>query len=353
MFGPSLLKTLMPLDNGAYVPALRWRQAEYQALLRLNDSVKDRIVPLITIPPIEFDFETGTLKKTVHEHVHPFVARYEKKWGWRPAWVALDESIAAGRMEGGVHVFDYVLDGLRNLGGLAIPALRLSAHPDAKAAAARAVAFDGHGLGVIVQLEDLMHADAWSRVLGLAGEVGGRPDETDFVIDMGGPNYEPYEVFSNALVRALLGLGDLGLFRNLVLIGTAIPESMTSVAKGSDEIPRHDWLFYGVLSSKLPPDMRRPVYGDHTIVHPGFTAAIDMRLVRPAGKLVYTKSKAWGTRKGGAFQADPGQMHGHCSSIVTDPQFEFRGVGSPTATTTSPVARLGRKGRALKRAGRK
>ena len=32
MFGPSLLKTLMPLANGSYVPALRWRQAEYQAL---------------------------------------------------------------------------------------------------------------------------------------------------------------------------------------------------------------------------------------------------------------------------------------------------------------------------------
>ena len=74
MFGRSLLQTLMPLGSGAYVPSLRWRQAEYQALLRLDESIKDRIVPLITIPPIEFDFEAGIPKKTMHEHVHPFVA---------------------------------------------------------------------------------------------------------------------------------------------------------------------------------------------------------------------------------------------------------------------------------------
>ena len=112
MFGRSLLQTLMPLGSGIYVPSLRWRQAEYRALLRLDESIKDRIVPLITIPPIDFDFEAGIPKKTVHEHVYPFVARYEKNWGCRPAWVALDQSIEAGSMNGGVHVFDYVLDGL-------------------------------------------------------------------------------------------------------------------------------------------------------------------------------------------------------------------------------------------------
>ena len=73
MFGHSLLQTLMPLGSGAYVPSLRWRQAEYQALLRLDESIKDRIVPLITTPPIEFDFEAGIPEKTMHEHVHPFI----------------------------------------------------------------------------------------------------------------------------------------------------------------------------------------------------------------------------------------------------------------------------------------
>ena len=88
MLGASFLESLMPLSDGAYVPALRWRQAEYQALFRLKEPVKRRVVPLLTIPPVEFDFEVGELKKTVHEHVQPFVPRYLKKWGCRPAWVS-------------------------------------------------------------------------------------------------------------------------------------------------------------------------------------------------------------------------------------------------------------------------
>ena len=243
MSGRSLLKTLMPLDNGGYVPALRWRLAESQALFRLEESVKDNIVPLITIPPIEFDFETGTLKKTVHEHVHPFVARYMKKWRWRPSWVALDESIARGRMNGGEHVFDYVLDRLRPRGGLVIPVLDLAADTRTKAAVAQAVEWDQHVVGVIVRLEDLMRDDVGIGVLGLVDEVGGSPHEADVLIDMASPSYEPYEQFTNALVSAFGKLGDTVAFRSLVLIGTAIPESFALVAKGSDEIPRHDWLF--------------------------------------------------------------------------------------------------------------
>ena len=117
------------------------------ALARLTESVKDRIVPLITIPPVEFDFETRTPKKTVHEHVEPFVGLFVKRWGWRPAWITLDEAIADGRMDGGEHVFDYAFDGLRASGGLAIPALPLEVDGEMKAAAARAVVWDRHGLG--------------------------------------------------------------------------------------------------------------------------------------------------------------------------------------------------------------
>ena len=323
MLGASLLKTLMPLPSGSYVPALRWRRAESQALLHLKDPVKNSVTPLITIPPVEFDFETGTLKKTVHEHVHPFVARYLKKWGWRPSWLSLDESIAHGRMNDGAHVFDYILNGLRPLGGLAIPALGFGADMDTKAAVSRVVASDQHGVGIILRIEDLMRPNTGIRITELIAEAGASPDETDVLIDMGAPEYKPYGVFAAALVDAL---GNLGAdeFRNLVLVGTAIPESLAPVPKGSSEIPRHDWLFYHILLQNLPSTMRRPLYGDHTIVHPSFKA-VDMRALRPAGKVLYTTSKTWAIRKGGAFQDDRSQMHAHCSAIVTEPLFGFRG----------------------------
>ena len=316
----------MPLGSACYVPALRWRLGESGALWQLKEAVKDRIVPLITILPVEFDFETRTPKKTVHEHVEPFVARFVKRWGWRPAWITLDESIARDRMDGGEHVFDHVLDGLRRAGGLAIPTLSLAVDQETKAAVAQAVVWDRHGLGVIVRLEDLMRQDVRARVLELVEEVegsGGRDRRTD--------RHGRTSIRALRRVRERAGAGAWEpcarpeFFRNLVLIGTAYPESLAAIETGSDEIPRHDWLFYRELLQRLPADMRRPIYGDHTVVHPSFMA-VDMRAVNPAGKVVYTKSNAWATRKGGAFRNDSAQMHGHCSAIVSDPQFEFRGA---------------------------
>ena len=122
-------------------------------------------------------------------------------------------------------------------------------------------------------------------------------------------------------------LGDLHAFRNFVVIGTAIPETFKDVAKGADQLPRHDWLFYRALLGKMPAGVRQPNYGDYTIVHPEFKA-LDMRMIKAAGKLVYTTTTAWEVRKGGAFNDNRAQMHGHCASIVASGKFDGAGYSS-------------------------
>ena len=47
----------MILSNRIYVPALCCRMAEYQALMRLSPVIKDRVVSLIRILEVEFDFD--------------------------------------------------------------------------------------------------------------------------------------------------------------------------------------------------------------------------------------------------------------------------------------------------------
>ncbi len=307
-----------------YIPALRWRQGEYQALLKLSEAVKKQIVPLITIPGVEFDFEAREPKKSVHDHVHPFAKRYVHKWGRRPAWVTLDKEIVSERMNDGTHVLDYVFQELRGHGALAAPALPLNPNSAFLAAAQRVIAKDGQGCGILVQLEDLMAHGTSKSITKLTSILQIDLDESDLILDMGAPNYEPYGAFAAALISNLPQLGNLSDYRNFILIGTSIPESLVKVSIGTDEIPRHDWLFYQELLQKLPKDDRRPNYGDYTTVHPNFEAK-DMRLIKPAGKIVYTANRIWATRKGGSFRDDPDQMHTHCQEILRNPRFDFRG----------------------------
>lgn len=305
----------MFLTDDSYAPALRWRMAEYQALMRLDEQMKDRVVPFITIPEREFDFDSWEPKKTIHEHVHPFPARYKKKWGTRPAWVGIHRSIADGVMNGGRDILTYVFDGLRESDARAVPSIALESTSQLRVSVAAIVKQDGLGVAISVRLEDLMKKDTFARLVAMCDALGIDDAEVDLVVDLGGPNFEPYEAFSTALIAALRRLGDLNRFRNFVLVGTAIPETFKDVAKGEDQLPRHDWLFFQTLLSRLPSGMRRPNYGDYTIVHPEFTPQ-DMRKIKSAGKIVYTTDKSWWVRKGGAFRGNEEQMHEHCAALV-------------------------------------
>jgi len=315
----------MILSEDMYVPALRWRQAEYQALMRLKPEVKEKVVPLISIPEVEFDFELWQPKKSIHEHVLPFVGRFRTKWGTRPAWVTLHEKIAIGRMDDGRHVYDYIFDGLRPYQAHAIPAIPIQADPDTVDSVKRAAERDDHGAAIILRIEDLMGGPR-GKIYGLLETLSLNEDEVDLIIDLRAPNFEPYSSFANALIAAMRRLGDIGGFRNFVVVSTAIPESFADIAKGTDEIPRHDWMFYQALLEMLPSAMRKPNYGDYTIVHPDFVAK-DMRMIKAAGKVIYTTPDTWGTRKGSAFRGNEEQMHGHCARILEDEKFQFQGAG--------------------------
>jgi hypothetical protein len=104
-----------------------------------------------------------------------------------------------------------------------------------------------------------MKKDSFARVQTICGQLGVAENEVDLFVDLGEPNFEPYDTFSIALVAALRRLGDLNRFRNFVLLATAIPETFKDVAKGQEELPRHDWLFFKTLRSKLPSGMRRRI----------------------------------------------------------------------------------------------
>ena len=295
------------------------------ALYRLTPSVQKKTVPLIFIPPIEFDFETRRNKKTVDEHVRPFIDRYKKRWGKHPAWIGLHSTIAKGRMNNGTHVLDYILDGLRSNHAHAMPVLTPESDTDTIAAAARAIGRDRYGAALRIRLENLMAEDFEIEAVKLAETLSRPLEEIDLIIDLRAPNFEPYQDFANALIARMKSFRTLSEYRNLILVSSAIPDSFGNIEKGNSEIPRHDWLFYKVVIDSLSYEMRRLVYGDYTIVHPEFKV-LDMRMIKPSGKIVYTTPKTWAICKGGSFRGHPEQMVDHCKTVVENPQFQFRGA---------------------------
>ncbi|QCI63944.1 beta family protein [Phreatobacter stygius] len=309
----------MIVTPDSYVPSLRWRQGEYQALASLSDVAKSRVIPFIVIPEIEFDFEEWCDKKTMQEHLEPFPRRFKDKWGMRPAWIDIHPKVQSQKMDDGKLPIAYVFDELSVLGNKAVPVTSLDATAAINAAVAKIVKRDGRGLGLRLRIEHVMKPGCKTALDALILASGVTPDQVDLIVDLGAPNYQPYTDFADALIYALSLLGDLSVFRSYVLMGSAYPETVP-LDKPGGELPRHDWLFYKTFVGMLGPSMRVPNYGDYTIVNPEFTPK-DMRLIKAGGKVVYTLPASWFIRKGGAFRDSPTQMHDHCKTIVSSGNF--------------------------------
>ena len=310
----------MDLADRTYVPSLKWRKGEYQALVDLTVHVKERIVPLITIPNVEFDFEKWEQAKSVQDHVAPFAARYRAKWHTRKAWLGVDNAIVGASMDSGMSVLEHVFTELRAFGARATPVIQLRAGAKIMATAREIVAQDGRGAAVALRLQDVVRESTWPRIRDITRGLGIDSAHVDLIVDMGAPNFCPYDVLVELLSSTLETLPRIDDYRNVVLLGTALPASLAHIGKGMGRVPRHDWKFYRRLLSQAPPTMRRPLFGDYAIVHPNFVA-VDMRLIKPAGKLVYATNDEWLIYRGGAFRDDPDQMHDHCSKLLNSGEF--------------------------------
>src|SRR4051812_34890347 len=113
-----------------YVPILKWKLGEYQALSRLAPSVKDRITPLLEIPAVGYDFEKHRTSKSLDDHLSDFGRRLKSKWQARACFVDTKPIGALERLADGAHPLDRVLGLARAEGCQAIPAIGLSSDVD-------------------------------------------------------------------------------------------------------------------------------------------------------------------------------------------------------------------------------
>lgn len=287
----------MPTTVFDYVPVLKWRQGEYQALLRLDAARKARVRPLIEVTPPEYDFEKKKVKKTLEAQLEPFAKRLKLKWGTQRAFLDTSLLDPLARLPGGVHPLTYLLDAARTVGGQLTPVTGLSrdlAHYNAVAAADL---FDGLGVAVRCSLDEIADPDFPTRLATLLVELDVQPAKTDLIIDLAAKNFEPLADLAG-LIAALLQ-SDLIYeeVRSLVLVGTSFPPSMGDIKGPIQTIKRLEWMLYKAVVALLPAGFRQPTFGDYAISSADMPKG-DMRLLKPSATVRYAIDNAWVITKG-------------------------------------------------------
>jgi len=302
-----------------YVPMLKWKQGEYQALLRLDDEIKQHVFPFIDIPSIGWDFGKQRLMKTIDEHLKGFGKRLRDKWGSRSAFIDLVLLDQNERMSNGMH--PVVFDEVRAYSKAVVPVTSFDRDAAYQQALKNVVNVDQNGLCIRLSFNDLIKGDVDLHLLSIHEYFDIDISSTDIVIDLEAPNFQPLTSFVNALRVAISKIGSVNHCKSLTISATAFPETMGGLSLGNNYIDREEWNLFNEYRSHLSDNERRPQFGDYTIAHPS-VVNMDMRFVKPAASVRYTINDGWLIAKGRNVRDYKfGQYVDICGLVVGSGQF--------------------------------
>ena len=315
-------------DHNHYVPCLRWKQGEYQALQQLSPKAKAKLTPLVEVAEMNFDFETRKAPKSVDEHLEDVADRFEKKWGAKRIFVDLKHLSAFDRMKDGTHPLTFVFTGLRAKGVPAIPVSCLVRHTDYQNAVRRVIGLDRRGVCLRLTLLQIHDRDFLGHLEKLLQYFGVSKAEVDLILDLEAPSFDPLSGFVGMVKSTIARIPRLDAWRTFTLLGTSFPKSMGTMNRGTQSVQRKEWLCYKELLKQIGRGERKPAFGDYVVAHPE-VAQQDHRKVKPSATIRYATKDAWIVVKGrNVRDYGYGQYRGICAELISNPAFSGRGFSA-------------------------
>lgn len=304
-----------------YVPILKWKLGEYQALSRLTPNVKDRIVPLLEIPAVGYDFEKHRSSKSLDDHLSDFGRRLKSKWQARPAFIDVRLIAPSERMADGTHPLERLLTQSRSEGCHAIPVIALNSDSEYLQATATGKTIDSRGVCLRLQLEDFDRSNLAGDIEAILRSVGASYADAHLVVDLGDKQFLPVTAFVQTLITAIRRLPALNRWCTFSVAGTSYPASLAAI-DGAKLMRRQEWSIYRALVRELGDDIRIPTFGDYAVAHPD-PVELDMRLIKPFAKLRYTTPDDIYIAKGRAVRTSGfDQYRGMCQTVTRQPFFD-------------------------------
>lgn len=254
---------ILPDDWRGYVPALQSKVGEFDALKQASAVVWKRITPWIRVsqqrapPQHESTVSSWAGKIQAAVQSRPFFLDV-----LRPSPSATIDTRAGRR-----PLVDVVYVAARHKRLCFIPVMLASdAGNSVGMAAIRASCTDGRGLAIRIDTNEVSGSAGHYSTLSKAVEATGLPAaHIDLIIDAGFVG--EYQDDDLALVADLVQeLGGLGRWRNLIVVATSMPQTLTAIREGTTGIlPRREWALWRELVRR---GGRVPTFGDYAIQHP-------------------------------------------------------------------------------------
>lgn len=283
-----------------YVPVLKGKEGEFAALEVLSPDVRARIMPLIEIPDVPYDYANERPAKSLDAHVATIGDRLRRCWPDASLfldlpWFGEEEELADGRV-----ALAAVLDDCRAANVAVVPVICRASSQAYLVAAETHATRTGGGLCLRLMVddfeEDVDPGAEVDRILSVVSRVS--PNAIDLVLDLD-------DLRSDGKRAALVARAIFGMiprrneWRRIVLAAASFPEDLSDVdAATVSTLPRSEWELWSILQHR-PNLLPRPdlIFGDYGIAHP-IPKELDPRTMRMSASIRYTTQDSWLVVKG-------------------------------------------------------
>lgn len=246
-----------------YVPVLRWKQAEWEALGGLRPEHRKHITPLIELTPKKF---TPKKRKNIDKVIDETAINVCKNWGRTP--IFFDLGLFTPRIYSTTP--EYILRKLSIQMSVLrlhlIPVTGLNRQDSYQAVVTSVTKTDNHGVCIRVKKNEIQKPTLAKDLQHLLYLLEVTPHQTDLVFD--------YEIIDNScptFTQLCARLPNVIHWRTFSVISGAFPKDLTGFKPGQHMHPRLDWQTWFSQITSGQHISRLPSYGDYTIQHPIFS----------------------------------------------------------------------------------
>lgn len=307
-----------------YVPILRWKKAEKDALEKLELNIRKQVTPLfefIMPSPVR---DKNEFKKIVVDSRTVFTNRL-------PNTIKdINKCSPDGSVFVDVHLVDwdmrvstlkYILDSAKECKATLVPVTHIlpvnstEADKQVRATAVEYANKSAAGLCIRIDRISLDDTDLESSINEFVENNGLKVESTDLLIDLGVIDVDDE---ASDIAEKFSKLPHLQKWRSFIVTGGAFPRDLSNFEKHShQELPRYDWKLWSDLS-KTQSLSRVPTYSDYTIQHPIHYGNVPSTNV--SASIRYTNDSQWDVMRGEGLNNDEGAGHkqyiAHAQTLV-------------------------------------
>lgn len=308
-----------------YVPVLKGKEGEFAALEALEPHVRVRLMPLIEVPDVPYDYANDRPSKSLDDHVAGIADRLLRCCQDLPLYIDLPWFKGPEELADGRHALAVVLSDCAERGVRAVPVISRTSSP--KYLAATGAYRKTSGLGVCIRLlvEDFEEeVDIDEEIERLLDSSGATESTSDLVLDLEdlGPEASRAVLVARSVFSMISGHHS---WRRIILAAASFPEDLSEVnAATITTLPRREWELWRTIQRR-PKLLPRPdlIFGDYVISHP-VQKELDPRTMRMSASIRYTTEENWLVVKGrNVRQYGFDQFFELCKVLTKLP--EFRG----------------------------